>query len=157
MLKLLRVGDASRSIGASAARETPAGTKQTTVCLRTPSDVGRASSPQGRGEPLSAHCQPALRQRLLAVAVARLIASINRRTIMGDQKNQNPNYGSDQGRKDEEQKNPNERAGQRGDQEQPGKGQGGQSGDRDRASNPQGGSDAERNRQFNSGKQNERD
>jgi hypothetical protein len=66
---------------------------------------------------------------------------------MGDQKNQNPNYGSEQGRKDEDQKNQNERAGQRRDQEQPGQGQtgqgqpgqgpGGQSGDRDRASNPQ--------------------
>jgi hypothetical protein len=30
---------------------------------------------------------------------------------MGDQQNQNPNYGSEQGRKDED-KNPNERAGQ---------------------------------------------
>jgi hypothetical protein len=55
---------------------------------------------------------------------------------MGDQKNQNPNYGSEQGRKDEEQKSQNERARQRSDQEQPGKRSGGQSGDRDRASNP---------------------
>ena len=58
---------------------------------------------------------------------------------MGEQ-NQNPNYGSEQGRKDEEQKKQNERAGQRRDQEQPGQGPGGQSGDRDRASNPQEGS-----------------
>ena len=60
---------------------------------------------------------------------------------MGDQKNQNPNYGSEQGRKDVEHKYQNELAGKREDQDQPGKGPGGQSGDRDRASNPQGGSE----------------
>jgi hypothetical protein len=55
---------------------------------------------------------------------------------MGNKKNQNPSYGSEKGRKDEEQKSQNERARQRSDHEQPGKGSGGQSGDRDRASNP---------------------
>ena len=73
---------------------------------------------------------------------------------MGDQQNQNPNYGSEQGRKDE-QKRQNERAGQRPDQDQPGKGPGGQSGDRDRASNPQDQGDMERNRQPKPGQPNE--
>ena len=62
---------------------------------------------------------------------------------MGDQQNQNPNYGSEQGRKDAD-KNLNERAGQ---QKQPGQGQGGQGGERDRAANPQGEKDMENNRQ----------
>ena len=74
---------------------------------------------------------------------------------MGDQKNQNPGYGSEQGRKDEEQKTQNERAGQRGDKDQPGKGPGGQSGDRDRASNPQDESNMERNQQPKPGQPNQ--
>ena len=74
---------------------------------------------------------------------------------MGDPKNQNPGYGSEQGRKDEEQKNQNERAGQRGDKDQPGKGPGGQSGDRDRASNPQDESNMERNQQPKPGQPNQ--
>jgi hypothetical protein len=82
------------------------------------------------------------------------IASLDRSLIMGDQQNQNPNYGSEQGRTDEE-KRRNERAGQRPDQDKPGKGPGGQSGDRDRASNPQGDSDMERNRQPKPGQPNE--
>ena len=53
---------------------------------------------------------------------------------MADPKTLTPNYGSEQGRKEEDE---NERAGQRRDQQQPGQGPGGQSGDRDRASNPQ--------------------
>jgi hypothetical protein len=88
---------------------------------------------------------------LLAIAVARVHRQYHRRLYMTDPKN--PNYGSEQGRQDDEQKKQNERAGQRRDQEQPGQGQpgqgqsgqgqpgqgpGGQSGDRDRASNPQG-------------------
>ena len=72
---------------------------------------------------------------------------------MGDQKNQSTGYGSEQGRKDEEQTNQYERASQRSDKDQ-GKGSGGQSGDRDRASNPQGGSNTERNQQPKPGQPN---
>jgi hypothetical protein len=61
--------------------------------------------------------------------------------VMGDQKKQNPNYGSEHGRQDEDQKNQGERAGQ--------------SGDRDRASNPLGDSDTERNRQPKPGQSNQ--
>ena len=69
---------------------------------------------------------------------------------MADEKNQNPNVGSQPGQKTDEQKKQNERAGQQRDQGQPGQGQpgqgsGGQSGDRDRASTPQGDRDMERN------------
>jgi hypothetical protein len=74
---------------------------------------------------------------------------------MADQKNQNPNYGSEQGRKDEGQKKQNERAGQRSDQDQPSKGPGSQSGNRDRASNTPSESDVERNRQPKPGQPNE--
>jgi hypothetical protein len=74
---------------------------------------------------------------------------------MGNKKNQNPSYGSEKGRKDEEQKSQNERVRQRSDHEQPGKGSGGQSGDRDRASNPQSESGTERNRQPKPGQPNQ--
>jgi hypothetical protein len=73
---------------------------------------------------------------------------------MGNQQNQNPNFGSEQGRKDED-KGQNERAGQPREQDQPGKGPGGQSGDRDRASNPQGESDQQRNQQPKPGQPNQ--
>ena len=73
---------------------------------------------------------------------------------MTDQKNPNPDTGSQQGR--DQQKNQNERAGQRSDQDQqPGKGPGGQSGDRDRASSPQGEKDMEGNRQPKPGQPNQ--
>ena len=75
---------------------------------------------------------------------------------MGNQPNQNPTYGSEQGRKDEG-KSQNERAGQPREQDQPGKGQGGQSGDRDRASNPQGERDAGGSRQPKPGQPNQQD